>query len=73
MTIPDPYALQLPVIALVTSVGGLDALTQVLAPLPSDLPAALIVAQHLSPDRVSHLTEVLRDRTDLRVHRSQRR
>ena len=49
MTIPDPCALRFPVIALAASVGGLDALTQVLAPLPSDLPAALIVAQHLSP------------------------
>ncbi|MGH3785017.1 MAG: chemotaxis protein CheB [Pseudonocardiaceae bacterium] len=70
MTFPDPYALRFPVVALVTSAGGLDALTQVLAPLPADLPAAVIVAQHLDPDRVSHLTDVLRDCTDLRVCRA---
>ncbi|WP_410659218.1 chemotaxis protein CheB [Amycolatopsis sp. lyj-112] len=67
MATPDPYALRFPVIALVTSAGGLDALTQVLAPLSADLPAAVIVAQHLSPDRTSRLTGILRNRTALRV------
>ncbi len=46
----DPYALGFPVVALVTSVGGLDALTQVLQPLPADLLAAVLVVQHLQPD-----------------------
>ncbi|UOZ04892.1 chemotaxis protein CheB [Amycolatopsis sp. WQ 127309] len=64
---PDPFALRFPVVALVTSAGGLDALTQVLAPLPADLPAAVIVAQHQSPDRASELTEILRRRTALPV------
>jgi two-component system chemotaxis response regulator CheB len=63
----DPFALRFPVIALVTSAGGLEALSQVLAPLPADLPAALIVAQHQAPDRTSHLTEILRERTALHV------
>ncbi|AUI60309.1 chemotaxis protein CheB [Amycolatopsis sp. BJA-103] len=63
----DPYALRFPVIALVTSIGGIDALTRVLGPLSADLPAAVIVAQHLSPDRTSHLTDILRNRTALRV------
>lgn len=67
MTGSDPFALRFPVVALVTSAGGLDALTQVLAPLPADLGAALIVAQHLAPERASHLTEILRERTALRV------
>jgi two-component system chemotaxis response regulator CheB len=63
----DPFGPRFPVVAVVTSIGGLDALTQVLAPLPADLPAAVIVARHLAPDRVSDLTEILADRTALRV------
>jgi two-component system chemotaxis response regulator CheB len=67
MAMSDPYALRFPVVALVTSAGGLDALTQVLAALPADLPAAVIVAQHQSPDHTSHLAEILRRHTALGV------
>ncbi len=56
-----------PVVALVCSAGGLDALTRVLAPLPADLPAAVIVLQHLEPDRVSELAAILDQRTALAV------
>jgi two-component system chemotaxis response regulator CheB len=56
-----------PIVALVCSAGGLDALTQVLAPLPDDLPAAVIVLQHLSPDHPSELAELLDQRTALTV------
>nr|WP_307868999.1 chemotaxis protein CheB [Umezawaea beigongshangensis] len=49
------FALHFPVVALVASGGGLDALTRVLAPLRADLPAAVLVALHQSPDRTSHL------------------
>lgn len=63
----DPYALKFPVIALVTSAGGLDALTGVLAPLPPELPAALLVVQHLQPDRPSELAGILAARTGLTV------
>lgn len=63
----DPYALKFPVIALVTSAGGLDALTQVLAPLPPDLPAAILVVQHLQPDHPSELAHILDQHTDLTV------
>jgi two-component system chemotaxis response regulator CheB len=37
------------VVALAASSGGLQALTAVLAPLPRDFPAAVLVAQHLAP------------------------
>jgi two-component system, chemotaxis family, protein-glutamate methylesterase/glutaminase len=63
----DPYALKFPVVALVTSAGGLDALAQVLAPLPTDLPAALLVVQHLHPDHRSHLAQLLGRHTTLPV------
>ncbi|GAA3465333.1 chemotaxis protein CheB [Saccharothrix longispora] len=66
-TSPRPGVLRFPVVALVASAGGLDALTRVLARLPADLPAAVVVAQHVSPDRVSLLAEILAQRTALRV------
>ncbi|MEU4254192.1 chemotaxis protein CheB [Amycolatopsis sp. NPDC026612] len=67
MTAAAEYPLRFPVVALVTSAGGLDALIRVLAPLPADLPAAVLVAQHLDPSRLSHLTGLLAARTALRV------
>jgi len=48
-----------PVIALVCSVGGADALMRVLGPLPADLPAAVVALQHLDPRQVSSLTDRL--------------
>ena len=56
-----------PTVALVCTAGGLDALTRVLAPLPGDLPAALIVLQHQSPAYRSELAALLDRRTDLQV------
>jgi two-component system chemotaxis response regulator CheB len=56
-----------PVVALVCSAGGLDALIRVLEPLPADLPAAVIVLQHMSPDHRSELAAVLDRRTALPV------
>ena len=56
-----------PIVALVCSAGGLDALTRVLEPLPAGLPAAVIVLQHLSPDRPSELAAILARRTALPV------
>jgi two-component system chemotaxis response regulator CheB len=58
---------QVPVVALVCSAGGLDALRAVLAPLPADLPAAVIALQHLEPDRVSQLAMILDQCTALSV------
>jgi two-component system chemotaxis response regulator CheB len=52
-----------PVIALVCSAGGLDALTRVLSPLPADLPAAVLVLQHMEPDRANELAAILDQRT----------
>jgi two-component system, chemotaxis family, protein-glutamate methylesterase/glutaminase len=65
--VSDPYALKFPVVALVASAGGLDALSQVVAPLPASLPAAVLVVQHLHPDHPSHLAQLLSGRTALTV------
>lgn len=56
-----------PIVALVCSAGGIDALTRVLAPLPGDLPAAVVVVQHLMPDHHSELPALLDRRTALPV------
>jgi two-component system, chemotaxis family, protein-glutamate methylesterase/glutaminase len=61
------YPLTYPVVALVTSAGGLDALTRVLGPMPSDLPAAVVVVQHLDPEHGSTLAAILDGRTALDV------
>jgi two-component system chemotaxis response regulator CheB len=61
------YPIGLPVVALVTSAGGLDALIHVLSPLPASFPAAVLVVQHQEPERVSSLPEIFDSRTELKV------
>ena len=61
------FAVPFPVVALIASAGGLDALLRVLAPLPADLPAAVLVALHQSPDQPSRLAGILAQRTRLDV------
>jgi chemotaxis response regulator CheB len=48
-----------PIVALVCSAGGLQALTSVLRPLPADFPAAIIVLQHQTPGKPSLLAKIL--------------
>jgi two-component system chemotaxis response regulator CheB len=55
------------IIALAASAGGLRALTDVLSALPRDLPAALVVVQHLDPRHRSLMAEILGKRTSLLV------
>jgi two-component system chemotaxis response regulator CheB len=47
------------IIVVGSSAGGVDALTRLAAGLPADLPAAVFVAQHLSPDSRSVLPQLL--------------
>ncbi|MDP9799423.1 PAS domain S-box-containing protein [Catenuloplanes nepalensis] len=51
------------VVALVTSAGGLQALTVVLRGLPADLPVPVVVQQHLG-SQGSQLVAILRQRSD---------
>ncbi|MGK5681501.1 chemotaxis protein CheB [Actinoplanes sp. URMC 104] len=60
-----------PIVALVCSAGGLDALSRVLAPLPADLPAAVVVVQHAAPDAPDVLAGILDRRTALPVGMAQ--
>jgi two-component system chemotaxis response regulator CheB len=54
-------------VALVTSAGGLGALSVVLGGLSANVPAALVVAQHQDPERPSRLAAILAQRTRLGV------
>ncbi|MDQ4036759.1 MAG: chemotaxis protein CheB [Actinomycetota bacterium] len=56
-----------PVVALVSSTGGLDALRRVLGPLPQGLPAAVIAMQHTDPTHPSGLARLLDRQTTLTV------
>jgi two-component system, chemotaxis family, protein-glutamate methylesterase/glutaminase len=55
------------IVALAASAGGLKALTDVLASLPADFPAALVVVQHLDPRHRSLMADILGKRTALPV------
>ena len=56
-----------PIIALVCSAGGLEAVTAVLTPLPAGLPATVVVLQHSTPDAPAMLAPILSRRTALPV------
>ena len=59
------------VVALAASAGGLKALSRVLASLPADFAAAVVVVQHLMPGRLSLLADILARRTPLRVKQAE--
>src|ERR1041385_4077693 len=58
---------QYDIVALAASAGGLRALSYILAALPADFPAALVVVQHLDPRHRSLMADILSRRTALRV------
>jgi len=55
------------VVGLASSAGGINALTQVLARLPCDLPSAVVVVQHLEREHPSLLATILGRRSALPV------
>jgi two-component system CheB/CheR fusion protein len=61
----NPKESQLVVIG--SSAGGIEALSRVVASLPADFPAPIVIAQHLDPRRPSHLHEILARRATLPV------
>jgi two-component system chemotaxis response regulator CheB len=63
----SPAAVRFPVIAMATSVGGLEALSVILGGLPAKFPAAIAIVMHLAPDHPSVLAEILNRRTHLLV------
>jgi len=55
------------IVALAASAGGLTALIEVLANLPANFRAAIVVVQHLDPRHPSLMAEILSRRTPLKV------
>ncbi len=56
-----------PVVAVGASAGGLEALTAILAALPSDIAMAFVLIQHLDPKRHSMMPELLSKATRIPV------
>ncbi len=56
-----------PVVAIGASAGGLEAMIELLKYLPADTGMAFIYVQHLSPDHKSLLTEILSNKTSMKV------
>lgn len=55
------------VVGLAASAGGLPALTEILAALPADFAAPILIVQHLDPEHRSWMAEILARHTALRV------
>jgi two-component system CheB/CheR fusion protein len=53
------FARNAQLVVIGSSAGGIEALTRVVASLPADFPAPILIAQHLDPHRPSHLPEIL--------------
>jgi chemotaxis methyl-accepting protein methylase len=58
---------EIPVVGIGCSAGGLDALERFLTHMPAHTGFALVIVQHLAPDHVSALPELLRRYTDMPV------
>ncbi|MFO7868731.1 MAG: CheR family methyltransferase [Bacteroidales bacterium] len=56
-----------PIVAIGASAGGLEATMELLKYLPPDTGMAFIYVQHLSPDHKSMLTEILSQKTQMKV------
>lgn len=63
---PGPFR----VVAIASSAGGLNALTEVISGLPADFPVPIVVVQHLDPRHRSHMAEILGRKTRLGVHQA---
>ena len=55
------------IVAIASSAGGVTALSELLAELPSSFPSTILIVQHLSPNYVSHLAEILARKAQLPV------
>ncbi len=55
------------VVVIGSSAGGVEALATLVATLPADFPAPIVLAQHLDPQHPSHLPEILGRRSTLPV------
>ena len=59
------------VVAIASSMGGIEALKTIVTNLPLNFPGAIIIVQHLSPRHESHLTQILDRCSPLPVEEAQ--
>src|SRR5258708_15534621 len=57
--VAKPSGNEAQLVVIGSSAGGIEALSRVVASLPPDFPAPIVIAQHLDPRRPSHLGEIL--------------
>lgn len=55
------------IIGIGSSAGGLEAIRELVATLPANLPVSYVVVQHMSPHHKSLMTELVGRQTELRV------
>src|SRR6185312_9102555 len=60
-----------PIVGIGASAGGLEAVSELLAALPSQCGMAFVLVQHLDPDHESLLTELLAKKTAMPVAQAQ--
>src|SRR5687767_2138573 len=68
---PTPIRERFAIIGIAASAGGLVALSTVLQPMPDDLPVPIIIVQHLAPQTISILHQILQKQTHLRVKQAE--
>jgi len=56
------------IVVIGASSGGIEALTKLVRSLPSELPAAIFIVQHIALSSKNYLPEILARRTSLRTH-----
>lgn len=59
------------IVAMAASAGGLNALSTVLADLPAQFPAPIVIVQHLDPRHRSLMADILSRRTSLQVKQAE--
>ncbi len=69
--IPDYSRRRYDVVAMGSSAGGLNALTQVLRSLPKNFPPSIVVVQHLSPEHKSWIADLLGRSTRMKVKQAE--
>jgi two-component system chemotaxis response regulator CheB len=67
---PGPQRTPARLVALAASAGGIHAIGVVLSTLPSDLPAPVVVVQHLAPRHPSHMAAIMTRQTQLDVRQA---
>src|SRR4051812_47893035 len=62
---------QVPVVGVGASAGGIEAITSLLGALPADPGLILLIVQHLAPDHESHLAQIYGRVTPMPVREAQ--